>query len=103
MRDLNTEIRVITLRDLAPAQIERAEVELLNERGLAPATVKKAHRVLRQCLMHAVNMEEIDRNSTARVKPPKAEVKQPNALDAATRTRLVTALSAMEPTPSGPP
>ncbi len=99
LKYLNDDMRDTPLCDLTPAQIERWQTELLSVRGLSAATVKKAHRVLRQCMRHAVEMEEIDRDPTARVKPPRPPRKEPNALDAAGRARLVAALAAMGPTP----
>ena len=99
LKYLDADMRRTPIRDLAPARVERWQADMLQVRGLGASTVKKAHRVLRQCMRHAVEMEEIDRDPTARVKPPKPPRKEPNALDAAGRARLVAALAAMPPTP----
>lgn len=92
-------IAAIKMADLRPSHIERWETSLLAGEGLSAATVKKAHRVLRQCMRHAVEVEDLVRDPTASVKAPKAAARQPNALDAAARARLVKTLDAMAPTP----
>lgn len=99
LKYLDADMRRTPIRELTPARVERWQADMLQERGLGASTVKKAHRVLRQCMRHAVEMEEIDRDPTARVKPPRPPRKEPNALDAAGRARLVAALAAMPPTP----
>lgn len=80
-------------------ELKRADVERwitgLTEQGLAPATVKKALRVLRQCMRYAVELEDLDKDPTLGVKPPKATAKDPNALDAAGRARLMDILKPM--------
>lgn len=82
---------------LTATQIQAWEVSLLER--LSPVTVGKAHRVLRQCMRHAVEVGDLDHDPTLGVKPPKRPTKQPNALDASGRARLVSILAEMEPTP----
>ena len=67
--------------------------------GLCNNTVAKAHRFLKQALQYAVDAGIIERSPfTRRIKPPKRQAREPNALDAEGRGRLLQALDSMEDT-----
>ena len=88
----------VTLRDLTPDMVQRWEAKLLKS-GQAPSTVGKGHRLLKQVMAEAVNLDIIARNPVDPVKPPKRKRPQPNALDLDGRTRLLAVLDAMQDTP----
>ena len=69
--------------------------EGLLEDGLCPNTVARAHRFLKQAMAYAVDMGVVSRTPfTRQVKPPVRVYLEPNALDDATRRRLLAALDA---------
>ena len=71
----------------------------LLEDGLCNNTVAKAHRFLKQALQYAADSGIIERSPfTRRIKPPKREAREPNALDADGRERLLLALDSMQDT-----
>ena len=67
--------------------------------GLCNNTIAKDHRFLKQAMQYAVDEGIIDRTPfTRRVKPPKRTTREPNALDAEGRARLLEALDSTEDT-----
>jgi integrase len=88
----------VRLQDLKPDMVQRWEARLL-KKGQAPSTVGKAHRLLKQAMKDAVNLDIIPKNPVDPVKPPKRKRPHPNALDLDGRTRLLTVLDAMQDTP----
>lgn len=90
----------VTVKDLTAAQVQEWEAELTG-RGLSSSAVGKCHRLLKQAMKEAVNLDLIVKNPLDAVKPPKRVLKKPgiNALDLEGRTRLLNALDMMELTP----
>lgn len=71
----------------------------LLEDGLYNNTVAKDHRFLKQAMQYAEDSGIIDRTPfTRRVRPPKRETREPNALEAGGRERLLLALDSMQDT-----
>lgn len=87
----------VAVKDLTAAEVQEWEAAL-TRRGLSSSTVGKAHRLLKQAMKEAVNLDLIVKNPLDAVKPPKRVLKNPgiNALDLEGRTRLLDALDAME-------
>jgi integrase len=85
------------LGKLHPTTIARAYTKALESGrrngmgGLSPATVKYMHRVLRQALQQAVRWDLLSRNPADAVRPPKAERKELNVLDADAAAGLIEA------------
>lgn len=90
----------VMIKDLTAAKAQEWEAGLAS-RGLSPYTVGKAHRLLKQAMKDAVNLDLLVKNPMDAVKPPKRQPKKSgiNALDLNGRTRLLDALDAMELTP----
>lgn len=90
----------VPLEGLTAQQVEDWE-HGLTERGLSSSTVGKCHRLLRMVLQDALNKRAIDWNPANAVKPPKREKvrKGINALDADGRSKVLSALDAMDLTP----
>lgn len=90
----------VPLAQLSPIMVKEWEMGL-TARGLSSSTVGKAHRLLKQALNEAVNLEVLDRNPVNPVKPPKRRPQKPgiNALDAEGCRRLLATLESMEMTP----
>lgn len=90
----------VSLAELSPIMVKEWEMALTS-RGLSSSTVGKAHRLLKQALNEAVNLEVLDRNPVNPVKPPKRRPQKPgiNALDAEGCRKLLTTLESMEMTP----
>ena len=90
----------IRLTDLSPMMVKDWEMSL-TERGLSSSTVGKAHRLLKQSLNEAVDLEVLDRNPVNPVKPPKRKPQKAgiNALDAQGCRKLLDQLESMEMTP----
>jgi len=65
---------------LRPAHVQKLHAELLT-RGLAPRTVVHHHRVLRQALAWAVEMQLLIVNPADAVKPPRPERREMLTLD----------------------
>jgi integrase len=78
----------LPLTKLQPAQISSAYAKALTsgrrdgQGGLSARTVHHMHRVLRQALQQAVQWQLLARNPADAVRPPKAERKQMQTLDA---------------------
>jgi integrase len=80
--------------ELTPQDVLAMQEGLLSD-GLCPNTVARAHRFLKQAMAYAVDMGVVSRTPfTRQVKPPKRVYREPNALDDATRMRLLAALDA---------
>lgn len=90
----------VPLTELSPLMVKEWEMDL-TARGLSSSTVGKAHRLLKQALNDAVNLEIIDRNPVNPVKPPKRKPQKSgiNALDAEGCSKLLATLESMEMTP----
>lgn len=87
-----------TLAALSPSKIQEWETSLL-ERGLSASTVGKAHRLLKQVCKHAAAIGDIPLNPCDLVKPPKRTQGNPNALDKAGSSKVLSILGAMDDTP----
>lgn len=61
-------------------------------REYAPVVVRKAFTLLRSAMTQAVERDRLLRNPTRTVKPPKMPTPKPNALDEASRARLMAVL-----------
>lgn len=90
----------IPLAELSPLMVKEWEIGL-TARGLSSSTVGKAHRLLKQALNEAVNLEVLDRNPVNPIRPPKRKLQKPgiNALGAEGCRSLLAALESMEMTP----
>ena len=97
LKHIDAAFNGVAVKDLTAAQVQEWEAELTT-RGLSSSTVGKAHRLLKQAMKEAVNLDLIAKNPIDAVKPPKRVLKKPgiNALDLEGRTRLLNALDAME-------
>ena len=84
--------------DLTRDMVEQWE-EDMTASGLSSSTVGKAHRLLKMVLTRAVDADLIPKNPMALVKPPKRKAVNPgiNALDKATRARVMELLDMMQP------
>ncbi len=84
--------------DLTRDMVEQWE-EDMTALGLSSSTVGKAHRLLKMVLTRAVDADLIPKNPMALVKPPKRKAVNPgiNALDKATRARVMELLDMMQP------
>ena len=85
----------VPLTKLRPAVISQAYAKALTsgrrdgKGGLSPRTVQYMHRILRQALQQAVRWQVLARNPADAVKPPKAERKEMQALDADEAAELI--------------
>ncbi|MEW6770240.1 MAG: tyrosine-type recombinase/integrase [Bacillota bacterium] len=80
----------VPLQKLTPLQVQTFLGQLAREgrrdnkktvpRGLAPASVAYVYRVLHRALEQAVEWEMLSRNPAARVRPPRADRKEPRVL-----------------------
>lgn len=89
----------VALRDLTPEAVQRWEAGMLKS-GLSTATVGKAHRLLKQIMSEAVQLDILTKNPVDPVKPPKRKHAAPNALNIDGRTAVLSALDAMAVTPT---
>lgn len=89
----------VVLRDLTPEAVQRWEAGMLKG-GLSAATVGKAHRLLKQIMSEAVQLDILTKNPVDPVKPPKRKHAAPNALDLDGRTAVLSALDATADTPT---
>lgn len=89
----------VVLRDLTPEAVQRWEAGMLKS-GLSAATVGKAHRLLKQIMSEAVQLDILVKNPVDPVKPPKRKRAAPNALDLDGRTAVLSALDATADTPT---
>lgn len=81
------------------AEGAQAWVNLMVSSGYAATTVRKAFNLLKAAMNHAEETGCIVRNPLRTVKLPKIPKKEPNALDAAQRARLVSFLDIAAPSP----
>jgi len=83
---------------LTAQKVQKWEASMLST-GKSVETVTKTHRLLKAALAYAVEVDDITKNPVAAVKPPKMPARHPNALDAATRKRLMESLDMMGDSP----
>lgn len=90
----------VTVGKLRPEQVQEWEAELTS-RGLSSSTVGKAHRLLKQAMKEAVDLDVIAKNPVDAVKPPKRTKKRAgiNALDTNGRAALLGKLDALDLSP----
>ena len=87
----------VPLSDLTPSMVAAWERDM--SRSLSPSTVGKAHRLLKQVCRHAVDVGDLQSNPCDQVRPPKRPRSNPNALGSDGRSKLLSILSGMEPSP----
>lgn len=97
---IRKEFASVPLEELTTEQVRSWESDLTG-RGLSSSTVGKCHRLLKMVVQDAVNIRAIEWNPVSAVKPPKREKvhKGINALDADGRSKVLSALDAMDLTP----
>ena len=79
-RYLTPVLGTIPLNMLRPDHVQALYADMLG-RGLSPRTVLHTHRLLRQCLSHAVKWRVLSRNVCDAVDPPRPQRMQMTALD----------------------
>ena len=79
-RYLNPVLGPISLNALRPDHVQALYANMLR-RGLSPRTVVHTHRLLRECLSHAVKWRVLSQNVCDAVDPPRPQRKQMAALD----------------------
>lgn len=77
----------------------QAWVNGMAEEGYAPSTIRKALNLLKAAYADALNRHVIPYNPIVGVKSPKLKKKEPNALDAKQRARLLAYLDIADSTP----
>ena len=87
----------VPLSDLTPSMVSAWERGM--SASLSPSTVGKAHRLLKQVCRHAVDVGDLHANPCDQVRPPKRPRSNPNALGSDGRSKLLSILSGMEPSP----
>jgi integrase len=88
----------LRLQDVTPAHIKAWHRRLLQSGGfrgapLSPRTVGHAHRVLRQALQYAVDLELLSRNPALKAKPPKTNPAEIRILGPDEISRTLTGLA----------
>jgi integrase len=86
------------LDSLTTKKVQEWEASMLSA-GKSVETVTKTHRLLKAAMAYAVEVDDIRKNPMLAVKPPKMPTRRPNALDAATRKRLMESLNMMGNSP----
>lgn len=81
------------------ADTAQAWVNRMNDSGLSASTVRKSLVLLRSVMSLAVDNELISRDPLRKIKLPKLSRANPNVLDDASRTKLISVLNSMDVTP----
>lgn len=97
-RKVDATLGDIPVTELTTGDVQRWETELINAEGLSNRSVVKHHRLLSQALKYAVDCGRLEQNPCDRVKLPKYQRKQPQAMTREQAADLLATLSAMEQT-----
>ena len=97
-KQISRYLSLVKVDEITGDTILQMQAALLED-GLCNNTVAKDHRFLKQAMQYAEDSGIIDRTPfTRRVRPPKRETREPNALEAGGRERLLLALDSMQDT-----
>lgn len=98
LKHIDGELGSLSLWELE-AENAQAWVNAMVTDGYAASTVRKAFNLLKAAMTNAEDTGRIVKNPLRTVKLPKIPKKEPNALDAAQRARLVSFLEVAAPSP----
>lgn len=98
LKHIDGELGSLRLESLG-AESAQAWVNSMVSNGYAASTVRKAFNLLKAAMTHAEDTGRIVKNPLRTVKLPKIPKKEPNALDASQRARLVSFLDIAAQTP----